>query len=160
MKLNLMKRYLFLALMCLLMSAMASGKDVTVTSPDGTLTVAVGVDGGRAWYQVSRGNEAVVNRSALGFVLKDGDFKDNFKMGKVTRSSVDETWSQPWGEDAEVRNHYNEMKMRLQEKSGAKRYLDVVFRAYDDGVAFRYEFPAWITGLHYYGRGDAVCSPL
>ena len=136
-----MKKLLFCAFMGLIMSVMASAKDVRLSSPNGTLTVTVGVDGGRAWYQVTRGNEAVINRSALGFVLKDGDFKDNFKMGKVSRTSLDETWSQPWGEDALVRNHYNEMKVRLQEKGGAKRSLDVVFRAFDDGIAFRYEFP-------------------
>ena len=136
-----MKRLLFFAIICLIMSMMAGAKDVKVSSPDGTLTVTVGVDGGKAWYQVSRGGEAVIDRSALGFVLKDGDLKDNFKMGKVTRSSLDETWSQPWGEDAQVRNYYNEMKVRLQEKGGYKRMLDVVVRAFDDGIAFRYEFP-------------------
>ena len=119
----------------------AVAKDVKLTSPDGALTVTVGVDGGKAWYEVKRGSEAIINRSALGFVLKDGDLKDNFKMGKVTRVSLDETWSQPWGEDAQVRNHYNEMRVRLQEKNSMKRNLDVVFRAYDDGIAFRYEFP-------------------
>ncbi len=123
------------------MNLLASAKDVKVSSPDGALTVTVGVDGGKAWYQVNRGTEAIIGRSALGFVLKDGDLKDNFKMGKVTRSSLDETWSQPWGEDAQVRNHYNEMRVRLQEKNGKKRNLDVVFRAFDDGVAFRYEYP-------------------
>ena len=127
--------------MSLALSVIAHAKDVKVTSPDGTLTVTVGVDGGKSWYQVDRGGEAIIVRSALGFVLKDGDLKDNFKMGKVTRASLDETWSQPWGEDAQVRNHYNEMKVRLQEKNGMKRNLDVVFRAYDDGIAFRYEFP-------------------
>ena len=127
--------------MCLALSVAASAKDVKVSSPDGSLTVTVGVDGGKAWYSVTRGQEAVINRSELGFVLKDGDFKDGFKMGKVTRSSLDETWSQPWGEDAQVRNHYNEMRVRLQEKKMKKRNLDVVFRAFDDGVAFRYEFP-------------------
>ena len=127
--------------MCLALSVAASAKDVKLTSPGGMLTVTVGVDGGKAWYSVTRGQEAVINRSELGFVLKDGDFKDNFKMGKVTRTSLDETWSQPWGEDAQVRNHYNEMRVRLQEKKMKKRNLDVVFRAFDDGVAFRYEFP-------------------
>ena len=136
-----MKRFLFFAFISLTVSTIAFAKDVKLTSPDGTLTVAVGVDGGKAWYQVNRGSEAILGRSALGFVLKDGDFKDNFKMGKVTRSNFDETWNQPWGEDAQVRNHYNELKLRLQEKGGAKRVLDVVFRAFDDGVAFRYEFP-------------------
>lgn len=127
--------------MCLALSVAASAKDVKVSSPDGSLTVTVGVDGGKAWYSVTRGQQAVINRSELGFVLKDGDFKGDFKMGKVTRLSLDETWSQPWGEDAQVRNHYNEMRVRLQEKKMKKRNLDVVFRAFDDGVAFRYEFP-------------------
>ena len=90
-----------------MLNVVAVAKDVKVTSPDGTLTVTVGVDDGKAWYQVSRGAKSVLNRSALGFVLKDGNFKDDFKMGKVTRSSHDETWSQPWGEDAQVRNRYN-----------------------------------------------------
>ena len=136
-----MKKTFFLTLLCLVVSLLATAKDVKVTSPDGSLTVTVGVDGGNAWYQVMRGGETVVGRSELGFVLQDGDFKGNFKMGKVTRASLDETWSQPWGEDAQVRNHYSEMKVILQEKGGAKRQLGVVFRAFDDGVAFRYEFP-------------------
>ena len=135
-----MKRFLFFALMLLTMSTLADAKAVKVSSPDGSLTVAVDVEGGRAFYQVMRGTERILDRSALGFVLGDGDFKDNFKMGKVTRASLDETWSQPWGEDAQVRNHYNEMRVRLQERGG-KRYMDVVFRAFDDGIAFRYEYP-------------------
>ncbi len=130
--------------MCLVLSIVASAKDVIVSkvsSPDGSLTVTVGLDGGKAWYNVLRGSETIIGRSELGFVLKDGDFKGNFKKGKVSRSSLDETWSQPWGEDAQVRNHYNELRVTLQEKGGQKRQLGVVFRAFDDGVAFRYEFP-------------------
>ena len=136
-----MKRIFSVVFMCLVLSIVASAKDVTLTSPDGSLTVSVGLDGGKAWYSVLRGSETIIGRSELGFVLKDGDFKGNFKKGKVSRSSLDETWSQPWGEDAQVRNHYNELRVTLQEKGGQKRQLGVVFRAFDDGVAFRYEFP-------------------
>jgi alpha-glucosidase len=136
-----MKRLSIFALMLLMVSVLSTAKNVTLTSPDGSLTVTMGVDGGKAWYQVMRGQEVIIKPSVLGFVLRDGDFKDNFKMGKATRTSHDETWSQPWGEDAQVRNHYNEMKVCLQEKSGQRRMLNVVFRAFDDGVAFRYEFP-------------------
>ena len=139
-----MKRIFSVVFMCLVLSIVASAKDVIVSkvsSPDGALTVTVGLDGGKAWYSVLRGSETIIGRSELGFVLKDGDFKGNFKKGKVSRSSFDETWSQPWGEDAQVRNHYNELRVTLQEKGGQKRQLGVVFRAFDDGVAFRYEFP-------------------
>ena len=139
-----MKRIFSVVFMCLVLSIVVSAKDVIVSkvsSPDGSLTVTVGLDGGKAWYSVLRGSETIIGRSELGFVLKDGDFKGNFKKGKVSRSSLDETWSQPWGEDAQVRNHYNELRVTLQEKGGQKRQLGVVFRAFDDGVAFRYEFP-------------------
>ena len=139
-----MKRIFSVVFMCLVLSIVASAKDVIVSkvsSPDGALTVTVGLDGGKAWYSVLRGSETIIGRSELGFVLKNGDFKGNFKKGKVSRSSLDETWSQPWGEDAQVRNHYNELRVTLQEKGGQKRQLGVVFRAFDDGVAFRYEFP-------------------
>ena len=141
MKLDKMKKFLTIVFMCLALSVVTSAKEVKVSSPDGALTVTVSVDGGKAWYSVTRGGETVIGRSALGLVLKDGDLKDNFKLGKVTRASLDETWSQPWGEDAQVRNCYNEMRVSLQERGGMKRQLGVVFRAFDDGVAFRYEFP-------------------
>ncbi len=72
MKPNKMKRIFSIVFMCLVLSAVASAKDVKVSSPDGSLTVTVGVDGGKAWYQVMRGGETVIGRSALGLVLKDG----------------------------------------------------------------------------------------
>ena len=47
----------------------------------------------------------------------------------------------PWGEQVNVRNHYNELKVFLKEKKDPRRLLNVIFRAYDDGIGFRYEFP-------------------
>ena len=136
-----MRRFFFIACLCLMAGMTAFASTVQLASPSGALTVTLGVDRGQAWYLVNRGGEPVIGRSELGLVLSDGDLKGNFKMGKTVRSTVDETWSQPWGEDALVRNHYNELRTVLQEKSGAKRQLVVVVRAYDDGVALRYEFP-------------------
>ena len=104
-----MKKILFLALMCLSANVLMLAKDVKVSSPNGSLTVTLGVDDGKAWYQVNRGRELIIGRSQLGLVLKDGELRNNFKMGKTVRASLDETWSQPWGEDAQVRNHYNEL---------------------------------------------------
>lgn len=136
-----MRRILLCALMCLCINALGVAKDVVVSSPDGALTVTMGVDNGQAWYRVDRGSEPVIGRSALGLSIKDADLQGGVGMGKALRASLDETWSQPWGEDAQVRNHYNQVTVRLHERRGAKRYIDVVCRAYDDGVALRYEFP-------------------
>lgn len=136
-----MRRILLCALMCLCINVLGVARDVVVSSPDGALTVTMGVDNGQAWYRVDRGSEPVIGRSALGLSIKDADLQGGVRMGKALRASLDETWSQPWGEDAQVRNHYNQVTVRLHERRGAKRYIDVVCRAYDDGVALRYEFP-------------------
>lgn len=136
-----MRRILLCALMCLCINVLGVARDVVVSSPDGSLTVTMGVDNGQAWYRVDRGSEPVIGRSALGLSIKDADLQGGVGMGKALRASLDETWSQPWGEDAQVRNHYNQVTVRLHERRGAKRYIDVVCRAYDDGVALRYEFP-------------------
>ena len=64
-----------------------------------------------------------------------------FRLEGVQRRSRDETWEQPWGERRFVRDRYKELRVRLVEKRADGRRLDVVFRAFDDGVGFRYEFP-------------------
>ena len=58
-----------------------------------------------------------------------------------SRRSIDETWEQPWGERRFVRNRCTEQRVTLREKTGPRRGLTVVFRVFDDGVGFRYEFP-------------------
>ena len=64
-----------------------------------------------------------------------------FRRSAASSSAViDETWEQPWGERRYVRNHCNEMRVTLREQDRGSA-LDVVFRVFDDGVGFRYEFP-------------------
>lgn len=58
----------------------------------------------------------------------------------VSRTSVDETWTQPWGENKENRSRYNEMAVRLRNGGGVR--LTLRFRVFDDGLGFRYEYEA------------------
>ncbi len=93
-------------------------------------------------YQVSHGAIQVLNPSELGFVFKDNDsLYRNFEIVAVERRSFDKEWDQVWGEKKTIRNNYNELAVQLQEKGAKKRKLNLEFRAYDDGVAFRYIFP-------------------
>lgn len=130
-----------LALLCLTMSLSVAAADLTVSSPDGHLTVTTGLDKGRAYYELTRDGKPIVVRSYLGIKLSDGDLSRNFKLMGTQRASKDETWQEPWGEEAQVRNHYNELRLQLQQKSGKKRRMDVVFRVFDDGMGLRYEWP-------------------
>lgn len=112
-----------------------------VKSPDGRLTLTAQVKGGKPYYSLKRGNETIICNSALGFLLDSGSFNSGFKVVRTTRNSFDETWEQPWGEERTVRNNYNELKLYLQETRGKRRQMNIVFRVFNDGIGFRYEFP-------------------
>lgn len=129
----------------------------TVTSPGNVLSVSVDVDDeGRPGYSVSRGGRLIVNESRLGFLLTDAPKLERKIRGDgVQTRSVDETWEQPWGERRYVRNRYNELRVRLVEKNPPARAFAVVFRAFDDGIGLRYEFPDQ-PQLHEVNIGDEL----
>jgi len=116
---------------------------VRAASPGGVLAVEITLDGdGRPSYAVSRFGKPLIAPSRLGFLLVDAPkLERNFAVEGHGTRSFDETWEQPWGERRFVRNRHNELRARLREKSGDRRAFDVVFRLYDDGLGFRYEFP-------------------
>jgi alpha-glucosidase len=113
----------------------------SAASPGKILAVGLRVDGdGRPEYHIERNQKTIVNWSRLGFILADAPkLERNFLVKRVEQRSFDDTWEQPWGERRYVRNHGNELRVTLQQNTG--RELIVVFRVFDDGVGFRYEFP-------------------
>jgi alpha-glucosidase len=136
-----------LPLMALLAMALPAHAETVarVASPDNVLSVALEVHGeGRISYRVDRLGKPVIAASRLGFLLGDGRLERNLALVGQSSRSFDETWEQPWGERRLTRNHYNELRASFAEKdAGGKpgRRFDVVFRVYDDGIGFRYEFP-------------------
>ena len=141
MNIDRLKRLTGNCLCALLLTACSSGTAETLQSPDGRLSLTAGVKDGCPYYSLAQGTETLINPSALGFILEDGPLDDNFRLKEVRHSTFDETWAQPWGEEVEVRNHYNELTLDLEERNGLKRRLSIVFRLFDDGLGFRYVFP-------------------
>jgi len=92
-------------------------------------------------YKVMYKGEEVVKSSKMGISLKDLPALDkNFSILNEENQSVDENWEPVLGEQSSIRNHYNETTFHLlQKETGSK--LDIVFKVYNEGVAFRYEFP-------------------
>ena len=111
-------------------------------SPGNVLCVEVTTDNdGRPSYAVLRDGRPVIAPSRLGMMFTHvPKFERNLEIASQARDSVDQTWEQPWGERREIRNHYNQLTVTLREKTGPKRDFDVVFRIYDDGIGFRYDF--------------------
>ena len=119
----------------------ACSQNTEVTSPDGTIRLAFAVDSaGRMTYSVTDGGVRLFDPSRLGFEAAETDLGGGFAVENVSRTSVDETWTQPWGENKENRSRYNEMAVRLRNGGGVR--LTLRFRVFDDGLGFRYEYEA------------------
>lgn len=112
-----------------------------VSSPSGAITVTAEVVDSVPVYSITYKGKVVIRPSSLGFELADGpDMMDGFKLLDVTESTFDEVWQPVWGENSNIRNHYNEILVRLEQPKHY-RNMNIRFRVYDDGVGFRYEFP-------------------
>ena len=113
-----------------------------VASPDGRTSVTVEIRDGGLFYGVDRDGTKVLLPSRLGFEFRGGPpLRDGLRITGSERASHDETWEQPWGEVRRVRDHHNELRVSVAETDAPARRFQVVFRAFDDGVGFRYEFP-------------------
>ena len=128
-------------------SVMANAKSVKVSSPDGSVMVSVGVKNHSPYYTVSYQGRTLVAPSRLGYEMNYGKLGENTKMGKVSRSYVDETWVQPWGENDSTRNHYHQLIVNFKEYTG--QTMQVVFRVFNDGLGFRYILPDYNKGKEY-----------
>lgn len=154
-----MKRtILFLWLNLVVMTVFAQ----KLKSPDGNLTMTFALrEGGTPTYSLTFKGKEVIKPGKLGFELKykrpqtsndkEGDMKEktenpesslynNFTVTDTKASSFDESWKPVWGEVKEIRNHYNELAVTLQQK-GTQRIMVIRFRLFNDGLGFRYEFP-------------------
>ena len=120
----------------------ASAQALDVSSPDGTVKVSFTLDGGGPFWKVRRFGGDVIKRSKLGFVLAGGiTLGEKMVVVSSEQSSFDRTWTQPWGEQKDIRNHYNELRVLLETEGDKPLLMTVVFRVFDDGVGLRYEWP-------------------
>lgn len=114
----------------------------TVESPSKEIAVTFKLTAeGRPSYSVNYKNKPVIKESLLGIALKETEaLETGFEITNIQNKSVDESWKPVLGEQSVIRNTYNQAVFSLLQKA-TRRKLDIVFKVYDEGVAFRYEFP-------------------
>ncbi|MBN1668186.1 MAG: glycoside hydrolase family 97 protein [Anaerolineales bacterium] len=113
-----------------------------LASPDGKNVLSFALIDGVPYYSLEREGRAVIWPSKMGFTfLLQPSLKDGFSILDWKQSSYDQTWTQPWGEVKEIRDHHNQLRVRLRDNQPEPRELVIVFRLFDDGLGFRYEFP-------------------
>jgi len=147
---------------CLMFNPM---KAQEVKSPDGNIKLNFFLqDEGVPSYTLTYKGKDVIKPSSLGLELRDNsdvnnDFNDfsvkkedntkkedkvsllkGFEINDTKTLTFDETWQPVWGEVKNIRNHYNELAVTLNQPS-TDRHIIIRFRIFDDGIGFRYEFP-------------------
>ncbi len=131
-------------LACFLLVLLVSGAAMaeSITSPNGQLQLNFSVSAqGEPVYELSYKGKPVINPSKLGLELKnDPGLMNGFTLADAKTSTFDETWEPVWGEVKQIRNHYNELAVTLDQKA-QNRNIIVRFRLFDDGLGLRYEFP-------------------
>ena len=157
-----LKRNLYM--LVLSMGILTSHAQEKLSSPDGNLTMSFSLDmQGSPVYELSYKGKTVIKPSKLGLELvqenpnKQTDFEwkeqmdttlsdvqtnlyNGFELEKAEFSTFDETWQPVWGEEKEIRNHYNQLTVTL-EQSQSERIMQIEFRLFNDGLGFRYNFP-------------------
>lgn len=116
----------------------------TLQSPDKNLTMIFSLTpNGTPTYTLSYKNKPVIKSSRLGIETKDvASFTEGFSIKGTKTTTFDETWQPVWGEQKNIRNHYNELAVTIEQKSVDNRYITIFFRLFNDGLGFRYEFPS------------------
>lgn len=114
----------------------------SVLSPDGTVELTIDDSSGHARWSLTLDGAPVLQPGRLGMrFLEAPSFDQGLRIVAAETRSVDTAWEQPWGEQREMREHYNELLVTLAEPTGEARRFQVRFRVFDDGVGFRYEIP-------------------
>ena len=115
----------------------------SITSPNGLLKLTFSLTAnGEPVYELTYKDKVAVKPSRLGLELKkDAGLMNGFTLLDSKTSAFDETWKPVWGEEKEIRNHYNELAVTLNQEA-QKRHMVLRFRLFNEGLGFRYEFPA------------------
>ena len=129
-----MKRLLFFAVALLAISCSKQ----QVLSPDGHTHIAFRLtEAGAPEYSVIQDGDTLIQWSALGLSCMEQDLTTGFRLMDIDRESRSERWETVWGEEHWIDDRHHEMTVELEHQSGIR--MNIVFRAFDDGIAFRYE---------------------
>ncbi|HEV2862191.1 MAG TPA: glycoside hydrolase family 97 protein [Pyrinomonadaceae bacterium] len=130
--------------LCVKTFAQTETPPLKLSSPDGRVGVALALaEDGTPVYSVTFNGREVIAPSTLGLEFKQGGLlAKGLRVTGSKRDSRDETFAPVVGKTSRARDHYNELTVSLEEQAAPGRRLELVFRAYDDGAAFRYRLPA------------------
>lgn len=136
-----MKNYIVLFLLTMAFTVNAQKFKINSADNHVQLTVSLTLNGA-VTYTVNYKNKPVILSSTLSMKLKEPDVKlSQFTLLKLDSSVYDQTWNTVWGEYSSIRDLHKELHLQLKDKNGSGILMNIVFRVFNEGAAFRYEFP-------------------
>jgi len=144
------KNYFFFIAFALMSSNLYS-ETYVVQSPDQNSEYKITV-GDKIVYEVWYKGTRIIENSTFGLQFSQAPyFGRNVKILQVEKTSFNETWEPVVGSFSQVLNYYNELIISVQENKSPERVVSIAIRAYNDGVAFRYQIPeSWSRFLPNY----------
>lgn len=133
------KLHLLLATLTAVAALSSCTHNTLVTSPDGRIRTRLSLDEqGVPALRIDVDGNPLLEAPRLGLEADGVNLASGFTVERVERQSLDETWTQPWGENRRIRDRHNEMAVTMQNPEGVA--LTVRVRLFDDGLGFRYEY--------------------
>jgi alpha-glucosidase len=136
---------LFMLTQICLISCSITPDVLTISSPDSNASITIGVDtdqDNKLFFSITYLGDEVILPSEFELHFKDmPPFSDHLNIERYSRKSVNEKWNRVWGKSETVRDNYNEITIYLRESEEPFRKLNFIARAYNDGIAFRYQIP-------------------
>lgn len=126
-----------------------------VSSPSGNLQATLSLDANgflnyMVHYVENSVSTQIIKPSSLGVERADVNFFNSLIFESTSTQVIDENYSMISGKKKNLRNYANEMTVNFVK--GTKR-IALIFRAYDEGIAFRYYFPETSSTI-YTVRGE------
>ena len=128
------------ALLLFAFSGSCFAQTATLQSPNGNIKITISDELTTPSYSIDFKNKPVINSSALGFKFKQqAPFSEGFKITHTQQNTQNTQWQQPWGERQTVTDNHNEVAVTFKKPQGG--VFTIKFRAFNNGVGFRYEIP-------------------
>ena len=136
-------------MVAVLLQTFCFAQEIKTTSPNQQFSLTFGLSNkGEPYYALSFKNKTVIENSFLGFDIKEiftnkllPSLKENLAIIEVLKTSYKNTWQPVWGDRKNIIDNHNQLIVKLKQQTSDSIELNIVFRVFDDGVGFRYEFP-------------------
>src|SRR4051812_14010146 len=134
-----MRRLLLFTLYILLVSvSLFAQKAITLTSPDKNLVFNFKLIDTRPYYNVAFKGQTLIDYSSLGLLFEKDSFTQKIKIAKPVYRDTTEDYDLITGKISHVHAQYKEVKIPMYNAS--QKQINLVVRAFNDGISFRYEF--------------------